>query len=65
MPEMGGRDLAEVLRHEAPSLKILFTSGYANDEIVHHGALDHGASFLSKPFSAAELAGKVRKVLDA
>jgi hypothetical protein len=40
-------------------------SGYANDAIVHHGVLEPGTHFLSKPFSSANLTRKVREVLDA
>ncbi|WP_406857332.1 PAS domain-containing protein [Alsobacter sp. KACC 23698] len=62
----GGMDGAEVARIALslrPSLKVLFTSGYARDSIVHGGRLDPGVTLLSKPFSFADLAVKVRDKL--
>ena len=44
---------------------MLFTSGYAQNAIVHHGRLDPGVELITKPFSFAGLAAKVRQVLDA
>ncbi len=64
MPQMGGRELADRLRTLRPGIKVLFTSGYTDNAIVHHGALDHGVEFLQKPFSPSALGLKVRKVLD-
>jgi two-component system, cell cycle sensor histidine kinase and response regulator CckA len=64
MPQMGGRDLSERLAKLSPGLRVLFTSGYTDEAIVHHGALDHGTNFIGKPFSAAALTRKVREVLD-
>lgn len=61
---MNGRQLAEVVRGFRPSLKVLFTSGYTENAIVHHGRLDPGVELLSKPYRRKELAAKVRKVLD-
>jgi FixJ family two-component response regulator len=46
-----------------PSLKKLFMSGYTDDLIAHHGALDEGVQFLQKPFSSKVLHAKVRDVL--
>jgi signal transduction histidine kinase/ActR/RegA family two-component response regulator len=64
MPDVNGRELAETLRIEKPELKVLFTSGYADSEVIHQGVLDADTHFLSKPFTAASLAQKVRQVLD-
>jgi len=61
---MNGRELADRARAMYPSLKVLFTSGYTENAIVHHGRLDAGVDLLSKPYSRLELATKVRSVLD-
>ena len=63
MPEMNGRDLARQLVSLCPGLKSLFMSGYTDDIIAHHGALDEGVEFIQKPFSSQELAAKVHDVL--
>jgi signal transduction histidine kinase len=59
MPGMNGRKLSEVALERRPSLKILFTTGYTRNAIVHNGMLDPGVNLLSKPFSLSELARKV------
>ncbi len=64
MPEMNGRNLAERLCRINSELKILYTSGYTDDVIAHHGVLEKGMNFLHKPFSSRDLANKVRAVLD-
>lgn len=64
MPEMNGRILAEALASVHPETKVLFTSGYAEDVIVHHGVLDKGVFFLAKPYTPEEMLKKVREVLD-
>jgi two-component system cell cycle sensor histidine kinase/response regulator CckA len=63
MPEMNGRDLAKSFLSIYPRAKRLFMSGYTADVIAHQGVLDEGVSFISKPFSAKDLAAQVRKVL--
>jgi signal transduction histidine kinase len=65
MPRMGGKVMAEWLKTTYPDLKVLFTSGYTEDAIAHHGVLDEGVEFLPKPYSPASLARKVRELLDA
>jgi CheY-like chemotaxis protein len=65
MPRMGGKVMAEWLKITYPNLKVLFTSGYTEDAIAHHGVLDEGVEFLPKPYSTASLARKVRELLDA
>jgi len=65
MPQMGGKALAEQVTSVYRAIKVLFISGYAADAIVHHGRLEPGATFLSKPFTPAAFARKVREVLDA
>jgi PAS domain S-box-containing protein len=62
---MSGRQLAEELRKRWPSLPVLYTSGYTENAIVHHGRLDAGVALLNKPYRKADLARKVREVLGA
>ncbi len=64
MPQMGGKDLADWLKISRPNVKVLYTSGYADNAIVHHGVLDPGTHFVQKPFSLKTLSHKVREVLD-
>ena len=63
MPEMNGRDLAELLKALQPKLKVLFMSGYTADIIAHHGVVDEGVQFIQKPFSLQELALRLRSAL--
>ena len=65
LPGMSGRAMASVLRERHPEAAVLYTSGYTDDAIVHHGVLDPGMSFLQKPFTADAVVRKVREVLDA
>jgi PAS domain S-box-containing protein len=62
---MTGAVLAERARAIRPDLKVLFTTGYARNAIVHHGRLDHGVELITKPFAYADLAARVRDLLDA
>jgi CheY-like chemotaxis protein len=64
MPRMSGKMLAQKLAQTRPTLKVLYMSGYTDDAIVHHGVLDAETQFLAKPFTAPDLARKVRVVLD-
>ena len=64
MPRMSGRALAEELVKSRPNVAILYMSGYTDDAIVHHGALDVETRFIGKPFTAAELVLKVGVILD-
>src|SRR5262249_12934467 len=59
-----GRELAEQARRRRPALKVLFTSGYTQTAIVHHGRLDPGVLLLAKPYRRIDLARMVRKALD-
>ncbi len=65
MPQMSGRALATKLSAMRPEMRVLYTSGYTDDAIVHHGVLDPEIAFLQKPYSPTGLARKVREVLDA
>ena len=62
MPEMNGRDLAEVLLLGRQETRCLFMSGYTSDIIASQGVLDEGVHFIQKPFSTAKLAAKIREV---
>jgi PAS domain S-box-containing protein len=62
---INGRSLAEQARRRLPGLKILFTSGYTETAIVHHGRLDPGVLLLPKPYRKIDLARMIRKALDA
>ncbi|HEX4930145.1 MAG TPA: ATP-binding protein, partial [Gaiellaceae bacterium] len=64
MPEMNGRQLAELLLADRPDLRVLYTSGYSEDDLLARGVIDGTASFLPKPFSFAQLAREVRQRLD-
>jgi signal transduction histidine kinase len=61
---MNGRELAQAVTREWPRLKVLYTSGYAENSVIHHGHLEPGVVLLPKPYRRAELAAKVRAVLD-
>lgn len=61
---MNGRQLADAAKARNPLLKVIFTSGYTDDALIHHGRLDPGAVLLNKPYSRADLARKLREVLD-
>ena len=65
MPEMSGRTVAEALAAGRPGARVLFMSGYTDDEILRRGLLTPGVAFLEKPFTAERLLEAVRGVLDA
>ena len=64
MPRMSGRKLADRLAILRPATKVLYTSGYTDNAIVHQGEVDPGTPFLQKPFIPTTLRSKVREVLD-
>jgi signal transduction histidine kinase len=64
MPEMTGKVLADEARTRWPHLKVLYTTGYTQNAIVHNGVLDADARLILKPYSLNDLARKVRAVLD-
>ena len=61
---INGRQLADEARQHWPDIKVLFTTGYAPNAIVHHGRLDPGVELIVKPFTQSSLAAKIRQVLD-
>ncbi|MGA8552305.1 MAG: ATP-binding protein, partial [Stellaceae bacterium] len=61
---MNGRQLADHARQRRPGMKVLFTTGYARNAIVHHGRLDPGVEVIFKPFTYSDLAAKIRRVFD-
>ncbi|MGY8631626.1 CHASE3 domain-containing protein [Bradyrhizobium sp. 14AA] len=60
---MSGRELAEKVATMRPGLKVLYTSGYTDNAIVHHGKLDDGVMLLTKPYRRNQLAEMIRKAL--
>jgi signal transduction histidine kinase len=60
-----GRQLAEEAVRRSPDLKVLFTTGYARNAIVHSGRLEPGVDLLLKPYTQSDLANKIRQVLDS
>jgi signal transduction histidine kinase/CheY-like chemotaxis protein len=64
LPGRGGPELAAQLRVKHPGLRVLYVSGYAGDEMIQRGLLGTDEAFLAKPFSADDLARRVRSLLD-
>jgi PAS domain S-box-containing protein len=62
---MNGRQLADRLLEGCPDLRVLFTSGYTENAIIHHGRLDSGVLLLAKPYRKSDMARMIRKALDA
>ncbi|PDT69096.1 hybrid sensor histidine kinase/response regulator [Bradyrhizobium ottawaense] len=60
---MNGRELADAIRLRRPGARVLYTSGYTDDAIVHGGHLDPGVALLRKPYRKSELSQKIREVL--
>jgi len=60
---MNGRQLANEMQKSKPALKVLFTSGYTENAIIHHGRLDSDVLLLTKPYRKSDLAGMIRKAL--
>jgi len=60
---MTGRELADEVKKRRPGLKVLYTSGYTENSIVHHGRLDEGVLLLAKPYRKSNLAQMVRQAL--
>jgi PAS domain S-box-containing protein len=64
MPEMGGAELVRHLTERRPDLKVLYVSGYTNDEVLRRGIRSSGTVFVQKPFGAEDLMRRVRGLLD-
>jgi CheY-like chemotaxis protein len=65
MPDVNGRRLAEEALRRRPGLKVLFTTGYTRNAVVHNGVLDAGVHLIGKPYTLEDLALRVREALDA
>lgn len=65
MPDMNGRKLADEARRRRPDLKVLYTTGYTRNAVVHNGVVDPGVALIGKPFTLDQLAAKVREVLES
>jgi CheY-like chemotaxis protein len=65
MPDVNGRKLADEAQRRKPGLKVLFTTGYTRNAIVHNGVLDPGVQLIGKPYTLDDLALKLRSVIDA
>ncbi len=64
MPGMSGRELAQTIRKERSDIKVIFMSGYTENIIAHHGVLEEGINYISKPVTPVTLTQKIRSVLD-
>ena len=60
---MNGRQLADEMVKRRPGLRVLFTSGYTENAIIHHGRLDEGVLLLPKPYRKSDMAIMIRKAL--
>jgi CheY-like chemotaxis protein len=65
LPGRSGRELADLATELRPGLRVLFTTGYSRNAIVHQGRLDPGGQLISKPFTFEGLAARVRDILDS
>ncbi|MDI1266984.1 MAG: PAS domain S-box protein [bacterium] len=63
MPGLNGRQLANEIMKVKPGLKVLFTSGYTENAIIHHGRLDEGVLLLAKPYRKSDMAIMIRRAL--
>ena len=63
MPEMNGRQLADRLTSERPEMKVMFASGYSEEDLVRYG-VEAGLSYMQKPFSPEALARRVKEILE-
>lgn len=64
MPQLGGRELAECMQRQRPALRVMYMSGYVDQDITQYSASTPGTIFMPKPFTIEDLTQKVRTVLD-
>jgi len=64
MPDVDGKTLADEAVRRRPGLKVLYTTGYTPNAVVHGGVLDPGVQFLTKPFTLEQVGAKIRAILD-
>ena len=65
MPDVNGAELAREVRQRWPHVKVLFTTGYTRNAVVHNGVLDARVNLIGKPFTLEALSAKLREDLDA
>ncbi|MCA0200663.1 MAG: CHASE3 domain-containing protein [Proteobacteria bacterium] len=65
MPNVNGRELADEAQRRWPSLKVLFTTGYTRNAMVHNGTLAPGVRLIGKPYTLQQLGSTVRDILDS
>ena len=65
MPNMNGRQMTDEALKRRPDLRVLYTTGYTRNAVVHNGTLDPGVKLLGKPYTLAQLARGIRDILDA
>jgi signal transduction histidine kinase/CheY-like chemotaxis protein len=65
MPETNGRQLAAEVSRRRPDMKVLYTTGFTRDSVVHSGKLEAGVHFIAKPFTLGQIATKMHEVLQA
>jgi len=65
MPEMGGKELSEIITKIDPSLKILFTSGYSDNHVIKQGILRNAVNFIPKPYTFQQISKEIRNILDS
>jgi PAS domain S-box-containing protein len=65
MPQMNGHQLAQEASRRKPGLKVLYTTGYTRNAVVHNGVLDPGVKLLHKPFTLDALAHAIRRAIDS
>jgi len=63
MPDVNGRKLADEVQARRPDIRVLYTTGFTRNAVVHNGILDTGVNFIAKPFTMEDLAAKVRAIL--